>query len=605
MLDTYRRIFQILGVYERGRALVLLCLFLGLGVAETLGAAAIMPFMSVIANPQIIETNPLLSTIYERFGFSAYNQFLVALGIAVAAVLVGTLMFGALTHWFLHRFTQMCSYRLSARLLGAYFSRPYVWFVSHHSVDLGRTVLDEVQSVVMRAVLPSMHLLSRLVVAVCLLGLIVAVDPAIALSAAACLGGSYGLIYLGARRYLARLGNETWRANQQRFKIAHEGLGAIKDVKVSGLEKAYLERFRVAARRHARNQANHQIIGILPRFILEGVTFGGMIAVVIALLILRDEGFAGALPVIAVYAFAGYKLLPALQQIYQDLVTMRVGARALERIHAELAEASPGSSARTFEVRQDEPPLALTSRLELVDVSYSYPGARSKALDGINMSIRANTTVGFVGATGAGKTTVVDIILGLLEPDHGRLLVDGVAVSAENLRRWQRALGYVPQHIFLADDTVAANIAFGEPPERIDTQAVEKAARMAELHEFVTQSLPQGYATAIGERGVRLSGGQRQRIGIARALYHDPGVLVLDEATSALDNVTERAVMSAVTSLGREKTIIMIAHRLSTVDACDQIFVLERGRLVASGAYAKLEQENPQFRAMARARMIE
>jgi ABC-type multidrug transport system fused ATPase/permease subunit len=244
-------------------------------------------------------------------------------------------------------------------------------------------------------------------------------------------------------------------------------------------------------------------------------------------------------------------------------------------------------------------PLRLTERLELEGMRYAYPKSERGALDGLDLAIDARTTVGIVGGTGAGKTTTVDVILGLLAPQAGELRVDGVPVTEANRRGWQNAIGYVPQSIFLTDDSVAANIAFGLPADEIDHAAVERAAKIAELHNFVMDELPEGYATQVGERGVRLSGGQRQRIGIARALYHDPDVLILDEATSALDNLTEKAVMDAVHNLGHAKTIILIAHRLSTVRDCDMIFMLERGRVVARGSYDELLESSQKFRAMA------
>jgi ABC-type multidrug transport system fused ATPase/permease subunit len=277
---------------------------------------------------------------------------------------------------------------------------------------------------------------------------------------------------------------------------------------------------------------------------------------------------------------------------------MRFGTGTLNKLHEDFVATAAGRAIPSVP-GESAPALRLTEQIELEDVHYAYPRAERPAARGVTLTIPARSTVGLVGGTGAGKTTTVDIMLGLLVPDRGTLSVDGIPITADNLRAWQRSIGYVPQQIFLSDDTVAANIAFGLKAEDIDQAAVERAARVAELHDFVLRELPDGYATKVGERGVRLSGGQRQRIGIARALYHDPDVLILDEATSALDNLTERAVMDAVHNLGRAKTIVMIAHRLSTVRECDTIFMLEGGRVVAEGSYDDLIETNRQFRALA------
>jgi ATP-binding cassette, subfamily B, bacterial PglK len=276
----------------------------------------------------------------------------------------------------------------------------------------------------------------------------------------------------------------------------------------------------------------------------------------------------------------------------------------VDELYADMTETRAGAEPRPWRVdgartAADGGGLRLNRTLVLEGISYAYPAAERQAITGLDLAIAAKSRVGIVGGTGAGKTTAVDIMLGLLEPQQGTLLVDGIPITRENRLAWQRSIGYVPQQIFLSDDTVAGNIAFGRKPSDIDRAAVERAARTAELHDFVMRELPEGYDTFVGERGVRLSGGQRQRIGIARALYHDPDVLILDEATSALDNLTERAVMDAVHNLGHAKTIVMIAHRLSTVRDCDIIFMLENGRVIASGSYDELLENNRQFRALA------
>ena len=300
----------------------------------------------------------------------------------------------------------------------------------------------------------------------------------------------------------------------------------------------------------------------------------------------QSGSFSNALPIISLYAFAGYRLLPALQQFYVATTQLTFVAPSIDKLHEDIKSLKP-----PIEI-QDKGYLLFEKSIKLKNVNYSYPNASRSAIKEINLSIPAKSTVGFIGATGSGKTTTVDIILGLLEVQKGSLEVDGQIISKQNVRSWQRSIGYVPQHIYLADDTVAANIAFGIELKDINQELVVKAAKIANLHSFIIDELPLQYQTTIGERGVRLSGGQRQRIGIARALYHNPKVLILDEATSALDNETELAVMEAVNNLSKTITIILIAHRLNTVKICDFIFKLDKGRLVGQGSYEDIIKKN-------------
>jgi ABC-type multidrug transport system fused ATPase/permease subunit len=428
--------------------------------------------------------------------------------------------------------------------------------------------------------------------------LVIVADPIVAIAAAAGFGGLYGLIFFFTRRRLISLGKEIYESNGVRFRTAQDCLSGFRDVKVGGLERAYLERYQEQANAFAVADLHYKVIADLPKFLMEGVAFGGMLTVLLILLITRPGGLAAALPIVAVYAFAGYRLLPALQQIYQSVAMLKVGAESLGRLHREMTqpiEQDPGAGAGA-----NLPRVSLARALELRDVVFRYPGAPRPALDHINMRIAANTTVGFVGTTGAGKTTIVDLILGLLEAESGSLVVDDLPITRDLVRGWRRQVGYVPQTVFLVDDTVAANIAFGVRAEDIDHAAVERAARLAELQDFVSQ-MPEGFATRIGDRGVRLSGGQRQRIGIARALYHDPAVLIFDEATSALDNVTERAVMESIAHLARKKTLLIIAHRLNTVRHCDAIFMMDGGKVSATGTYEELIERSPKFREIANA----
>jgi ABC-type multidrug transport system fused ATPase/permease subunit len=397
---------------------------------------------------------------------------------------------------------------------------------------------------------------------------------------------------------LRRIGKIRLQANRERYHAVQESMGGVKELKIIGLEDIYLARFRAAAYRMARLQTTSDILGNTPRYVLEGIALGGMILLVLVLLIQRGGDLTSMVPTLGVIAAAGLRLIPALQNIYQLFTVIRQGEASLQSIHADMTGLDQDNYLNRSK-QESLPARPLTRRLELEGIHFAYPGTERSALRGLDLAIEANTTIGIVGGTGAGKTTLVDIILGLLDPSEGVMRVDGEPVTPETRRAWQKTLGYVPQTIFLSDGTVAENIAFGLPHDKIDLAAVERAARVAALHDFVMKELPDGYETKVGERGVRLSGGQRQRVGIARALYHDPATLILDEATSALDNLTERAVMEAVHNIAGRKTIVMIAHRLSTVRNCDRIFLLRNGQVVASGRFEDLVREDEEFRQMA------
>jgi ABC-type multidrug transport system fused ATPase/permease subunit len=601
MLDHFRKLRDLLDGHERRNAVLLFVMMLIMGLLEVTGVASIMPFIAVVANPDVIRTNAVMAKVYELLGFSSAQDFLLFLGMAVFVLVVGTQGFKALTLWASARYTHMRGYTLSCRLLRGCLNQPYPWFLNRHSADLGKSVLSEVNQVVNGSLMPALQLVAQTIVAILLTFLVVAVEPIVALISVVVLGGTYGLIYSILRRYLVRIGTDRVLANRERFQIAQEALGGIKNVKVLGLEEGYLRSYRKPAARFAIRQASNQIIGALPQFLLQGMAFGGILAILLVLLFAREGDLAAVLPLMALYAFAGARLLPAMQLVYSAMTKLRFGKPALDTLHKDmqevtaiqsgLADRNPSSSSE---------PIKLRERIALRDVSYTYPKAQTPSLKDLNLAINAGTTVALVGSTGAGKTTAADLLLGLLEPQQGALLVDDKPVTGPDIRAWQRNIGYVPQHIFLADDSVAANIAFGQQEAEMDLNTVKQAAKIAELHEFVVSELPNGYQTTVGERGVRLSGGQRQRIGIARALYHDPDVLILDEATSALDNVTEKAVMESVHNIGRRKTIIIIAHRLTTVENCDQIHLMERGRICATGTYQELLANDERFQKMVR-----
>jgi ABC-type multidrug transport system fused ATPase/permease subunit len=597
MLEIYQKLIGLFDATERRRGLAVLLLLVLVAFIETLGVASIMPFIAVLSNPDAIQTNTYLQAIYSGLSFTSERSFLIFLGASFFVVLLLSLALRALGLWAQMRFSHNREWRWSERLVSRYLHQPYEWFLSRHSSDLATAVLSEVNQVVTGALFPAMQVVAHVLVSIFLLVLLVSADPLLAFTMGGALIGSYVVISWLLKRPLGAIGRERKEANRRRFHAVQEAFGGIKDVKLGGHEDSILEQFSKPSELLAKRRITTGILSELPSFVMQGLLFGGMLLVLLHLIVSKG-GFQSALPLLALYAFGGYRLMPAIQTIYRNVSIIRTNKPALDALHSDFSmpTLTPESGVATSD---HDSRIAANQDIELVDVSYTYPGAPTPSLRSLSMRVQARTTVGLVGPTGSGKTTTVDLLLGLLRPTSGALQVDGVAIYDQDVRRWQRSIGYVPQHIFLSDDSIAANIAFGVSPNAIDMQAVERAAIAANLHEFVVSDLPNGYFTQVGERGVRLSGGQRQRIGIARALYHDPEVLILDEATSALDNLTEQAVMDAVKNLGNRKTIILIAHRLSTVRGCDCIFLLERGQISAFGKYDELVNCSEAFRRMA------
>ena len=588
---------------EKRRGAIVLMMAVGMAMLETAGVASVMPFLSVLGNPEIVGTNPVLATAYEWGGFTSVDAFLMALGIGAFALIIVSAVFRAVTFYAMNRWAWMRMHSLSERLLETYLRQPYAYFLDRHSGDMSKSILTETQQLQVQVIRPALNVVAHGTVLLAIVTFLVVIDPVLAAAVAVLMGGTYLLIYVGIRGFLDRIGRDRVRANQERFTAAGEALGGIKDVKLLGREHAYLSRFRGPSTRFAKHQAASQVLGQVPRFLIEAIGFGGIIVLTLVLMAanggVSGGGLGGVLPVLGLYAFAGYRMLPAAQNVYQGIAQLRFGSAALDTVYDDLHR-----RASLAEIHKTAPaPMQPKREIALDQVTYHYPRATQSALADITLTIPVGSSVGLVGSTGAGKTTLVDVILGLLRPTKGAITVDGEPVTNENLRAWQAALGYVPQDIFLTDATVTENIAFGIDPEQIDPEQVERCARMAQVHDFVTQEMPQGYDTIVGERGVRLSGGQRQRIGIARALYHDPDILVFDEATSALDTVTERAVMEAIDALHHQKTIILIAHRLSTVAGCDQVVLLEHGRVEASGQFESLKAQSTQFQRMAAGRV--
>ena len=593
-MKTFKKLKHLLTLTEQKKAIVLMGMILIMALIDTLGVASIMPFMTVLTNPNLIETNFILNSLFkasEIFGVETYQQFTFALGILVFIILITSLSLRAITSYLQLRFIQMCEYGISKRLVETYLSQTYSWFLSRHSANLGKSILSEVALIVGNGFKPFMSLITQSVVSIMIIILLILIDFKIAMIIGLIFLLTYGLIYKLLRRILKVIGQKRLKDNQLRFTAISEAFGAIKEIKISSLEQIYIERFAKPSKTYAHYQALTKIISQLPSLAVQAIAFGCIILVTLYLMT-QSGTFIEAIPIITLYAFAGYRLMPSIQQIYSSITILRYAGPALDALYDDMEKLEKPKTINDF--NKDE--LKFNNNISLNNINYQYPNASRTSLKEINFSISARTSVGLVGPTGSGKTTLVDLILCLLEAQKGTLEVDGKVINKENTKSWQNLIGYVPQNIYLADDTIAANIAFGVDPGNIDHEEVVRAAKNASIHDFVINELPKKYETTVGERGIRLSGGQRQRIGIARALYRQPQLLILDEATSALDNLTEEIVMEAVRNIGKNITIIIIAHRLSTVKDCDKIFLLENGQIKSQGKFEELIKSDKNFK---------
>jgi ABC-type multidrug transport system fused ATPase/permease subunit len=586
-MQALKKYLFILSSSDRKKASLLLIMIILMALIDTLGVVSILPFMAVLSNPSLIETNFILNNIFQIskiFGVENNQQFFVFLGFLVFILLVVSLIVRVITIYSQVKFIEMLHYNKAKSVIESYLNQPYHWFLNQNSSEIGATILEEVRVVVSHGIHQLLEIIAKGAIVITITILLIIIDPKLAFVVGLTIGSAYVIIFSFLRKYLSRIGKDRLLHNQLRFKVVDEAFNAIKEVKLGGLEQSYINRFTKSAGIFARVSTSADVIKQLPRFFLETIVFGGILILLLYLMI-QTGSFNNALPIISLYAFAGYRMMPALQQVYASLTVLNFTYPSLDRLYNILKDL------KTFNQNQNQEILPFVKSINLKNIHYNYPKSSRTVLKDINITIPAKSSVALIGATGCGKSTIADIILGLLEPQKGSLEVDGQVITRQNSRSWQRSIGYVPQTIYLSDDTVAANIAMGEEPENFNHEAIQKAAKIANLHNFIIKELPDQYQTTIGENGVRLSGGQRQRIGIARALYQNPKVLVLDEATSALDNETEKAVMEAANNLDKDVTIIIIAHRLNTVQNCDIVFKLEKGQLIKKGKFSEITDE--------------
>ena len=604
-LSLWKKGWELLDHKEKKEALTVFLVVIIAALSSAAMVASIMPFLSVLGDPELIERVAALKWTYDTFDFDSTLSFLVLLGFASLGMIIFSTLLQLLRAYLVSRFAMMRIHTLSYRLLNSYLRQPYEFFLDSHSGDLGTKILAETQNVVIHFFRPAANIVASLASIIAIVGLLLWINWVVTISCFLSVGLIYLAVLFYSRNTLNRLGAARLEANKKRYRIATEALGGIKNIKLIGREHNYLTTFEKPSKEVAWTQVISQVMGEAPSFVLQGLAFGGM--VILTLLLLEPSGIetgqalGGVLPTLGLFAFAGQRLIPEMQRVYQGMTQLQFGKSTIDSLHRDLLVL------KKWNTLPQTPPksLGLRKQLTVEAVSYTYPHSERLGLNNIEFTINAGQKVGIVGSTGAGKTTLADILLGLISPSSGRILVDQGELNAENIRAWQQTVGYVPQDIFLIDATIIENIALGVRYKDIDLQRIKKACEISQLKYFIEQELPQGYDTPVGERGVRLSGGQRQRIGIARALYNNADFFVFDEATSALDNNTEQEVISAINALPGDKTILMIAHRLSTIKVCDRIIVLELGRVVGDGTWFELIENNQSFQRLALERSVD
>jgi len=610
-LGSIRKFFSLFTKKERSRLVLITIAVLCISVLEVVEVGSLAPFMAVATDPDIVNRQPMLAFLYRLGGFDVQNDngigFLIFLGIVIFVLIVAITALRTGVLYITYRYTANRRYTLSVRLFKQYLFQPYQFFLNHNTGELSKNLLSEVDMVINSVMRPAIDAFTKGMMALALFIFLIVLNPLIAIFTACVFGILYFGVFFFIRRKLNRQGKVARKSNLMRYKVLLEAFGGIKDLKILGKESFFADAYSENAKRFADSQAVNQIYSTLPGQVIQSLAVG--FAIVLLVFLLATNGsLVEILPLLTVYTFATVRLIPNIQHVFHGATQIRYYAYTVEALYRDMTTLSQPPDIYSDKVAASKV-MPFTGDIELKDIEFSYISSREPVLKGINLTIKKNTAVAFAGTTGCGKTTLVDVIMGLLEPAGGLINVDGVPVimppdgkdNRAAIAPWQRNFGYVPQQIYLSDDIVSANIAFGVPKNLRNVAAVEQAARVANLHEFIMGELPNGYDTLVGERGIRLSGGQRQRIGIARALYHDPNILVMDEATSALDSVTEDAVMDAIRSLMHTKTIIIIAHRLSTIKECDVIYLMEQGRITARGTFEELLENSAQFRALAKA----
>jgi len=596
MLNVIKEIFSLLSNEQRKRFYILQILVILMALTELLGIASIAPFMALVGNMSLLEEDGIYSKIYQFSGISNPLNFLFISGIGVLVALTVSTVVSMFTTWRLSLYGSSVGVQLADRLYSHYMQQDWQFHANGSSAQLIKQVSTESARISNGIIQPLMQMNAKVVLAILIAIGILIYDPIVAIAGLLMFVTGYLLMYKLVRKALIVNGRRLSSVATNRFRLMNEGFGGIKDVLLLDRNADFINRFSIEGDVQAKAQGLNQTISQVPRFFIELLAFGAMIGLVLILIKTHHGNLGTVLPILAVYALACFKLLPALQQIYSSITTIKGNIAAFESVKDDLINSQEELSTRKTVASNK---FSLTKQITLSNIYFSYPNKNIYAVNDVSISIPVNHVIGIVGSSGSGKSTLIDIILGLLTPQKGEIYVDDTLIIDNNKRGWQDLLGFVPQSIFLSEGSIAENVAFGIPAHDINYDQVMRAVDLAHLTELVNE-LPESIHTKVGERGVQLSGGQRQRIGIARALYNEADILIFDEATSALDGITEKIIMDAIHEFSGKKTIIMIAHRLKTVQKCDTIYLMEKGRVIDQGTYQQLVNKNPKFREMAK-----
>ena len=593
MFKFIKEFFSLLTVSQRKKFFLFQFFIVIMSFVEIVSIISIAPFMALVAEPTILNQENLLATLYLKSNLESY-EFIFYLGLVILVFLTISTIVSMIISWSLSMFAAQIGTDIANRLYSHYLDQEWLFHTVESSSHLTKKITTESNRVGNQIVAPLMQMNARFILVFFIILVMFLYDPFIVIFGLIIFISGYIILFKFVRVRLEKNDKIISKMLTKRFKLLANGFGAIRDILILGRSSYFKSEFNKSCDNLAFSEGTNIGMSTVPRYLMELLAFGSMIALVLYLIKTSNGDLSIILPILSVYGLAAMKLLPSLQIIYNSITTIKGNLSAYESIKEDLKRINISTIKKND---YTQPVWSKNNEIILKEATFIYPGKYSPALSNISLKIKPNTLVGFVGTSGSGKSTIADLISGLIIPKHGKVIIDGIPLDEQNINLWKKKIGFVSQAIFLIEGTIAENIAFGVSENLIDYKKIEKVLKLSNLYEFVSK-LEKGVHSKVGERGVQLSGGQRQRIGIARTLYYDSDVLIFDEATSALDGITEKIIMDSIQDFTGKKTLILIAHRLKTIKKCDEIFMMENGKIVDQGEYEYLLSNNEQFKKM-------